>query len=149
MSPDTSADDAPIVSPDRLRAVVQAMLRGAQAAGWTDDALAAATGLKAKRIKSYRVENKEPAASALLSLMLGQRAVTPVMATIGYAAEPIDESCPRCAGEVVAECAKEFAVIAGAAAKGRFDHTTEPAVMLAADQMIEVLVPLSSVGRAA
>ena len=40
----TSASNSPLCGHDRVRVVIQGILRGAQASGWTDEALAEASG---------------------------------------------------------------------------------------------------------
>lgn len=145
-----AADEVGIVGPDRVRSVIQGLLRAAQAMGWTDEALEAASGIKARRIKSYRVEGKEPSISAALSLavVLGPQALNPVLALIGYVARPLDEAEKLQPMQIVADGMKHFAIIAHAAADNRIDHTEEPETTAAADALIATVLPLSSVGRA-
>lgn len=145
----TSADDAGVVSPDRVRTVVQGLLRAAQATGWTDEALEAASGIKARRIKSYRVEGKEPSLSAALSLAvaLGPVALNGVLAIIGYSARPLGEPDRKQPMQIVANGMKHFAVIANAAADNRIDHTEERETTAAADALIAEILPLSSAGK--
>ena len=151
MTHDTSVDEVGLVGPDRVRTVVQGLLRAAQAAGWTDDALAETTGIKARTIKSYRVEGKEPSLSAALSIgcVLGTTALNPILAMIGYAARPLDEADAVQPCAVVGGVARGLAVIAEAAADGRFDHSEMPAVRDAADAIIATVMPYSRAGQAA
>jgi hypothetical protein len=144
-----AADDAGIVSPDRVRSRVQSLLRAAQAQGWTDDTLEAATGVKSRRIKSYRVEGKEPSLSAALSIavVLGPQALNPLLALIGYVARPLDEADEITPARIVADGLVHFQVIAAAAADGRIDHTEAPACQRAADQLIATVLPLASAGK--
>lgn len=143
-----AADEAGIVSPDRVRTLVQSLLRGAQQMGLTDEALEAASGIKARRIKSYRVEGKEPPLSAALSLAvaLGEPAVNAVLSIIGYVARPIDGPNAINPAQIVADGLAKFTVIASAAADGRIDHLEAPACRDAADQIIATVLPLSSHG---
>jgi hypothetical protein len=146
-----AASEGGMVGPDRVRLVVQGLLRAAQANGWTDDALEQASGVKARAIKSYRVEGKEPSLSAALSLgcVLGGAALNPILSLIGYVARPLDEAGDACVRTLTAEAMGHLAVIAKAAADGRIDHTEEPAVTDAADGLIATVLPLSRAGRAA
>lgn len=151
MTGNTSASDSGIVSPDRVRLVVQGILRAAQAGGWTDAALEEASGVKARAIKSYRVEGKEPSLSAALSLacVIGPRALNPVLAIIGYVARPMDEPDAIQPMQIVADGMQHFSVIAKAAADNRIDHTEEAETTAAADLLIATVLPLSSAGKAA
>lgn len=147
----TSADEIGLVSPDRVRLLVQGLLRAAQVGGWTDDSLGAATGLSSRRIKSYRVEGKEPSLSAALSIgvVLGAPAINGILALIGYAARPLDEADDPCVRMLTAEAMGHLAVIARNAADGRIDHTEEVETREAADALIATVLPLASAGRAA
>ncbi|WP_447724586.1 hypothetical protein [Sphingomonas koreensis] len=143
--------DAPIVGADRVRLTVQGILRAAQASGWTDGSLSAASGVKADTIKGYRVDGKEPSLSRALSLavVIGPAALDPILALIGYVARPIEDADAISPAQIVADGLAEFSIIATAAADGRFDHTEEPRVRAAADTIIATLVPISSHGDAA
>jgi len=151
MNANTSADDGSLVSPDRVRLLVQGLLRSAQASGWTDESLGAATQMKPRRIKAYRTEDKEPPLSAALSLavVLGPSAINGVLALIGYVARPLDEPDALQPMQIVAAGLAHFNTIAQAAADGRIDHTEENDCRLAADGLIATVLPLSSAGRAA
>lgn len=149
--PSNAVDDTPIVSPDRVREKVQSMLRAAQAAGWTDASLSEASGVNAKSIKGYRLDNKEPSLSRALSLavVLGPRALNPLLALIGYVARPLDEPDALDLAKVVSDGLADLSIIATAAADGRIDHLEEPDTTAAADHLIATMIPLSSAGRAA
>lgn len=151
MSEDVSVDEDPIVSPDRVRQAVQAILRAAMAGGWDDAGLAAASGLKQRRIKSYRVEGKEPSISAALSLavVIGPRALNPLLALIGYTATSLDEGDEIKPLQIVVDGLSHFNTIAQAAADGRIDHIERPRCQEAADLLIATVLPLSSAGGAA
>ncbi|MFN3474058.1 MAG: hypothetical protein ACK4ZW_08440 [Blastomonas sp.] len=147
----TPMDEAGIVSPDRVRTVVQGLLRAAQLSGWTDDALSAASGIKARRIKSYRVEDKEPSLSAALSLAvaIGPNAINGVLALINYGgAKPLEGDDELSPIMTVASLMDGMNTITQAAADNRIDHVEKPGVQAAADAMIAKLVPLSSAGAA-
>lgn len=151
MSVNESVDECGIVSPDSVRSVMQAVLRAAQAKGFTDETLEQLSGVKARRIKSWRVEGKEPSLSAALSLLcaLGGSALNPVLALIGYVGRPLDEADELQVGTVVAKGMAHLTVIASAAADGRIDHLEEPDCRQAADEIIATVLPLSSAGKAA
>ena len=145
-----SVADTGIVGPDRVRNVVQGLLRAAQQSGWTDEALASASGVKARTIKSYRVDGKEPSLSAALSIgvVLGQSALNPILALIGYIARPLDEADSLQPMQIIADGMQHFAVLARCAADNRIDHTEERETTAAADMLIATVLPLSSAGRA-
>jgi predicted transcriptional regulator len=130
---------------------MQGVLRAAQVAGWTDETLAAASGVKPATIKGYRVEGKEPSLSKALSLavVIGPAAINPIMALIGYAARPLDEADELQPTVLAASALAHLSVIATAAADGRIDHTELPACRDAADQLIATILPISSHGDAA
>ncbi len=146
-----SVDDQPIVAPDRVRLAVQGVLRAAQVAGWTDDSLAAASGVKATTIKGYRVEGKEPSLSKALSLavVIGPAAINPLLAMIGYAARPLEDADAICPMQMTASAMQHLSTIAMAAADGRIDHIEKPIVREAADMLIATVLPVSSHGEAA
>lgn len=149
--PDThAADRVPLVGPDRVRAVVCAMLRAA-AQSFTDAQLEELSGVPARAIKSYRVEGREPSLHAALSIaaVLGKPAINSLLAIIGYSASPLDEADDLNPRQVVADGLRHFTIIAEAAADGRIDHTERPACREAADKIIEAVLPLSSAGDAA
>lgn len=145
-----SADRAPIVGPDRVRNVVQAILRAAQPK-FTDEQLESLCGVSARCIKSYRVEGREPTLGNALSILcvLGRTELNLVLALIGYSARPLDEAEELRLHEIVATGLESFTVIARAAVDGRIDHVERPACRMAADLIIETVLPLSSAGQAA
>lgn len=153
MNAHTSADDAPVVTPDSVTTVVAGLIRTAvmPGRGWTYETLGDATGLKPRRLKSYVHEGKEPSLSAALSIgvALGPKAVNAVLSLIGYAARPLDEADPLQPMMIAASTLTHVATIATAAADGRIDHTEAPACREAADAIIATVLPLSSAGGAA
>lgn len=147
----SSAVSAGIVSPDRVRTVLQGLLRGAQLEGWTDAALEQASGVPARTIKSYRIEGKEPSLSNAMSLgvVLGERAINTLLAVIGYGgAKPLDEPDGIELPTLIATVLSNSATIASAAADGRIDHQERPSCREAADQIIAAVMPLSTAGEA-
>lgn len=147
----SSVSNALVCGHDSVRDKVQAVLRSAQAKGWTDSQLEELSGVPARTIKSYRAEGKEPGLANLLSLavVLGPSALNPLLSLIGYVARPLDESDEVAPAQVVADLFRHGATIAAAAADGRIDHTEQPACQDAADQIISSVIHLSSAGRAA
>lgn len=146
-----STDDSGLVSPDRVQSVFKSILRGAQLAGWTDEALGAAAGYKPRRIKAYRVEDKEPPLSVALSIavVLGTPAVAAIMATIGYTATPTEEAeadCPLDSAVTAMHALSEFM---GYAADRRINHVEKAPATAAADIIIAEFLPFSSQGAAA
>ncbi|MBB4616938.1 hypothetical protein [Sphingomonas abaci] len=146
-----SADDRGIVSPDRVQSVFKSILRRAQLAGWTDEALGEASGYKPRRIKAYRVEDKEPPLSVALSIavVLGQPAVQAILATIGYTGTPTEEADADCPLDSAVNAMQALGVFMGFAADKRIDHTEEAPATEAIDIIIAELMPFSSQGRAA
>lgn len=150
MGENSSVDDIGCVSPDRVRERVAAVLRVAQQAGLSDETLESLSGIKARRIKSYRVEGKMPSLDAALSLAvaIGPAAVNSILSLINYAARPLDDPDAVQPMQMVADGMKHFAVIADAAADNRIDHTEAERTRVAADGIIATFLPLSSAGRA-
>lgn len=146
----SSASEGGFAGRDRVCRVVQGLLRGAQQMGWTDESLAAASGVPARTIKSYRVEGKEPSLSNALSLgsALGPAVVNGLLAVIGFGgARSLGEKDAIDPAQLVATVLEPLSAIASAAADGRIDHTERPAVERAADAIIATMVPISSAGR--
>lgn len=150
MRDQSSVSESPIVSPDRVRNVVQSVLRAAKIEGWTDPELERLSGVNARTIKSYRVEGKEPSLHNALSLavVLGPRALNSLLAIIGYSASPLDEADEVNPAMIVAAVLPHLTVIAEASKDGRIDHREAPGCQLAADGIIAAVMPLSSAGGA-
>lgn len=150
MPDQSSVEEAGVVAADRVQERVAAALKAAHAKGWSDEDLAELTKIKARRIKSYRLEGRCPTLPALLSLavVLGQDLLNPVLSLVGHAARPLDEADEVNPGQIVATGLRHFTIIADAAADGRIDHTERPRCREAADKLIEAVLPLSSAGEA-
>ena len=146
----SSVPNALVCGHQSVCAKVQAVLRSAQAKGWTDAQLEELSGVPARTIKSYRIEGKEPGLANILSLavVLGQSAINPLLSLIGYVASPMDEADDMAPAQIVADSLKALSVIALAAADGRIDHTEAPLCRDAADEMIAAVLSLSSAGGA-
>lgn len=155
-----SAADSSIVSRDRVIDIVRRELRTAifVEKRFSDlKAVADAAGLESRAVRTYMAndptERREPCASALLSLavVLGPRCVNAVLALIGYGgAEPLDEPDNLEPMALVGEMMGNVAIIAQAAARGksRIQHTDEPAVRHAADELVAEALKFSSIGDA-
>lgn len=151
MSGAASASESGVVGRDRVCLVVQGLLRGAQAMGWTDEALGEASQLSPRLIKSYRVEGKEPPLSSALSIgvALGKPAVNAILSLIGYTgAHPLDEPDDLHPNKIVAIAMAGLTTIATAAIDNRIDHTEKPDCRIAADSIIAAMMPLSSMADA-
>lgn len=146
-----SVSDGGLCSRESVCDRVAAILRAAQGAGWTDDALEDLSGVPARTIKSYRTEGKEPSLSNALSLavVIGPKALNPILALVGYVAKPLDEADGINPHLIVASLLPHVSTIASAAADGRIDHLEQPGCRDAADQIIATVMPLSSAGDAA
>jgi len=75
---------------------------------------------------------------------LGERTMNALLSRLGYVARRIDDPEAAQPMQVVADGMVQLAVIAGAAADGKIDHTEEPMTTEAADRLIAVVLPLSS-----
>ena len=118
---------------------------------WYDEErLEELTGIKARTIRSYRCESKEPSLSTALKLwfVLGPKYSDPVLKLLGCRLVLIEEHDMRQdMARITSEGLEAFAVIAKAAADGRIDHTELPGVQDACDQLIRLLLPLAKMGQ--
>lgn len=152
-----TAENSAIVTRDRVTDAIRTELRTVVTIERTRsvEQIAAASGVPVRAIRTYMAndpgELREPPLSAALSIavVLGSRAVNVILALIGYVGQPVDEVEEAAPMELVAGAMAEMATIARAAADNRFDHTERPVIREAADHMIEILTPISSLGRAA
>ena len=152
-----AASDESIVTRDRVIDVIRGELRTAITVQrrFTIDQIAAASGVKVRAIRTYMAndptEAREPCLAAALSLavVLGPRAVSAIVALIGYAATPLDEADELQPMQMVADMMQPLATIAAAAADGRIDHIELPGCKNAADLIIAAVLPLSSAAEAA
>lgn len=146
-----SAADSSVVSPNRVRETMIGVIGAARAGGWTLDGIAEASGVSKGTIRGWLEEGKEPSFSKAMSVavVLGRRAVNTLLALIGYGgASPLDEVDEMQPMVIAAGAMSHLAVIAQAAADGRIDHTERPACRDAADHIIAIVQPLSSIGGA-
>lgn len=151
-----TAGESALVTRNRATQTMRSILRNAIIVErkWTVDELAAESGVKARAIQSYMSndpgEIREPSMSALLSLLavIGKRGVNSALAVIGYVGTPLDEVDARGPAQDAAEALKHVSDFVTCAIDNRIDHTEEPIAVGAADNVIELLTPYSSRGRA-
>lgn len=157
MTGKTSVSSEAIVSHDRIKDAVYRAIRHEifVTHRFTAGQLATESGVPLSCIQSYMKgdisERKEPSLSYALSIavVLGPRAVSTILAVIGYVGTPLEDADEIHPMQIVSRCLTNFAVVGEAAADGRFDHSESPRVQVATDAIIEILTPLSSKGRAA
>ena len=78
-----------------------------------------------------------------IASVLGQSAVNAILALIGYGgAEPLEEPEGAAPGLIVAELIDASAIVARAAADGRFDHTEKPLVRAARARLVAAAMAL-------
>lgn len=147
-----SAQSGPLVSDERLRNALREQIQIAFHIdnSFTRDTLAERSGVNIYQIDA--INSRDPAkrrpihATEALSLafVIGPRAVNAVMALIGYVGTPLEEGRGAQPTQIVAQAMASLAVIASAAADNRFDHSELPGVECAADDLIEIMTPISS-----
>lgn len=104
---------------------------------YTLDAIVSRDPAKHRRINAADALN--------IAYALGDEAVAALVGAIHYTARRVDAEAVD-AHHIVASALPHMATIASAAADGRFDHTEQPAVREAADQLVATFLPLSSAG---
>lgn len=150
-----SVQTSPIVSHDSVTGAIRTMLRAAVVVQrrFTAEQLANDSGVSLSAIRSYmrNDEPKEPSLGNALSLavVIGPRAVSSIMALIGYSAAPLDEPEAMQPMQIVSDALGHLSTIGKAAADNRIDHTEEPETTEAADMLIATILPLSSAWKAA
>lgn len=157
MTASNSASNVSLVSPDCVIDVMRRVLRQEVKVSrrFTLEQISAESGVHVRLLRCWMSDdedaNREPKLSAALSVavVLGRRAVNAVMATIGYAAVPLEEEQAAGPALVAAEMMGEVAKFARYAADNRIDHTEEEPATAAADNVIDLALPFSSRGRAA
>lgn len=158
MASRASVPASPLVPHDRAKAWLYRQLYNAVHVNRTTTAtqIAIDSGVPLSCIQSYMkgtaAERKEACVSYALSIavVLGKDVVNSLLAEIGYGgATPLDEPDSLQPVRVVAECMKNFAVIAEAATNNVFEEHEQSDVSGAADGIIATLLPISSAGLAA
>lgn len=144
-----SVPDEVFSGDDRVAEALSAVLRRANTDGKDDEQLARLSGVKASRIKSYRLRTRHPSLGAGLAIAaaLGDDAVNALLHFIRYQASPLEEPGELQPSRIVGDALSHLAVIGQAAADNRIDHTEWPATEAAADQLIATVLPLSSARR--
>jgi transcriptional regulator with XRE-family HTH domain len=152
-----SAEEATIVSRDCVIDVLRRQLHVAVKIErrFTVEQIAAESGVKVRAIRSYMSgddgEAREPSLSAALSIavVLGKRTVNAMLATIGYVGMSLEDAEKSGPAMVAAEAMCHLGTFARAAADNTIDHVEEPEAENAVDNVIELLTPFSSRGKAA
>jgi len=146
-----------LVSRDRVTETIRTELRNAVVVErrFTVEQLAGQSGVELRAIRSYMsndpTEVREPPLSAALSLacVLGPHCVNAILNLIGYVASPAEDAEAGNPARDAANAMAHLARFAQAAADNRIDHTEKPIATEAADHMILILTPYSSLGDAA
>jgi hypothetical protein len=131
---------------ERVAEALAAVLRRAQVEGMVDDQLERLSGVKATRIKSYRLRTRNPSLGAGLRIAgaLGEWAVNAVLHPVGFQGASLDGGVIMQPMQIVADALGHLGVIGKAAADNRIDHVEEPDTTHAADMLIATVMPLSS-----
>lgn len=151
MADNRSVPDDDCTSDDRVAEALAGVLRRAQRENTTDEQLERLSGVKAARIKSYRLRTRSPSLGAglVIAAALGEWAVNAVLHPVGFQGASLDGGCELQPMQIVADALGHLGVIGQAAADGRIDHIERPACREAADMIIATVLPLSSAGGAA
>lgn len=153
-----SVDKCALVSRDRVIEALRRELRGVTqiARKMTVEEVAIASGVPLRTVRSYMANDDGEVREATLSnalaiaVVLGPRAINALLAIIGYTgARPMDEPDEVNPALITAQALAGLSTIANAAADGRIDHTEVDDCRVAADQIIAIVLPLSSAGQAA
>lgn len=149
MTDQRSVSDDEFSGDDRVAEELANALRRAQMDGVTDEQLERRTGIKASRIKSYRLRTRGPSLGAglVLAAALGEWAINLVLHPVQYQGTPLDGGTEIKPMQIVADALNQLGVIGQAAADGRIDHLERPACQEAADMIIATVLPLSSAGK--
>lgn len=151
-----SARNEPIVSDEAVRDTLRRQIDRAiniAPRAFTRTSLAQESGVNVHTIDAILTrdpaKHRRVALSDALSIaaVLGERAVSAILADIGYIASPLDEAEGPDLRTLTADALKHMAVIASAAVDGKIDHVEEPATTEAADMLIATVLPISSAGK--
>ena len=149
MSDQRSVSDDDFGGDDRVAEELANALRRAQVDGITDEQLERRTGIKATRIKSYRLRSRNPSLGAglIIAAALGEWAINLVLHPVSFQGSPLEAADKLEPMQIVADALGHLGVIGQAAADNRIDHLEEPNTTHAADMLIATILPLSSAGR--
>ena len=154
MRNDNAVQSAPVASDDRIREALRKQINRCISLDRTHTRaeLATESGVSIHQIDQLASQNPDKhrrvcmADAFSIAWVIGPRAVNALLAVIGYGgAKPLDEVDAVQPMLLTATALTHLSTIATAAADGRIDHTEEPACREAADQLIAVVLPLSSV----
>jgi hypothetical protein len=150
-----TARNAPIISDDRLRGVLQRHIYRVMKIDrtFTRTLLSEESGVNVHTIDA--INSNDPAKhrklcfsdGLSLAVVMGPPAVSAVLGLIGWVGRPEDEGDVLNPMAIAAGGMGCLATIAAAAADNRFDHTEKRVVQESADQLIAIVLPLSSAGR--
>ena len=158
MTDDTSAQNGPICSDERLRGVLRRQIHIAVnvTRSIRRDDLARESGVNVHTIDAITTtdpakQRKVKLADALsIAAVLGEGCVNALLSEIGFSgAKPVGEGEQGSCTKLAAKALQGVTVLVSAAADGVIDHTEEPAVRDAADMLIATVMPYSSAGRRA
>lgn len=149
MQVDKSVPDEHFDGDDSVAEELAAALRRAQREGITDERLEHRTGIKASRIKSYRLRTRNPSLGAglVIAAALGEWAINLILHPVAFQGSRLDGGDTVQPMQIVADALGHLGVIGQAAADNRIDHIEEPRTTEAADMLIATVLPLSSAGR--
>ncbi|NII59819.1 hypothetical protein [Sphingomonas aerolata] len=155
MTVDNSAQTGPIVSDERIRDTLRRQIERAYNVdrSFSRATLSSESGVSVHTLDQIMSRNPEKKRRVTMedafsiAQLLGDRAVSALLATIGYTARRMDEPDALQPMLIAATAMAHLSTIATAAADGRIDHTEQPGCQEAADMIIATVLPMSSAGR--
>jgi len=155
MTASTSAQTGPIVSDERIRDTLRRQIERAYNVdrSFSRATLASESGVSVHTLDQIMSRNPEKKRRVTMedafsiAQLLGDRAVSALLSTIGYTARRMDEPDALQPMLIAATAMAHLSTIATAAADGRIDHTEQPGCQEAADMIIATVLPMSSAGR--
>jgi hypothetical protein len=155
MTVDNSAQTGPIVSDERIRDTLRRQIERAYNVdrSFSRATLASESGVSVHTLDQIMSRNPEKKRRVTMedafsiAQLLGDRAVSALLSTIGYTARRMDEPDALQPMLIAATAMAHLSTIATAAADGRIDHTEQPGCQEAADMIIATVLPMSSAGR--
>ena len=155
MTVDKSAQTGPIVSDERIRDTLRRQIERAYNVdrSFSRATLSSESGVSVHTLDQIMSRNPEKKRRVTMedafsiAQLLGDRAVSALLSTIGYTARRMDEPDALQPMLIAATAMAHLSTIATAAADGRIDHTEQPRCQEAADMIIATVLPMSSAGR--